>query len=324
MMARRGQVPVVVCAAMLLWVATAAHAGVESAGTRAASFLTQGTSPALLGMGGASLGAARDLNGVTLNLAALGWVEETQIAASHGQLADQTALEWVAVAGRFGNGLTRYGLAAQYRNDGEIVGRDASNRPTEDVTAKSVALSLQLARPFGSHVTMGAAAKYVGEQVGAVRGDGLAFDAGVQLRFGMLGFGLAGQNFGGGMEWGGARWRMPASLGAGVALDHAASGLRLALDVNAPSAYARDVRFGTEWRLVDRVALRAGWRQVLQSESEERLSGPAFGFGVKAGSFWMDYAFQVADADAGTHRVAVQFRPGHARKAVAKDAHPQP
>ncbi|MEO5989914.1 MAG: hypothetical protein ABIU54_01125, partial [Candidatus Eisenbacteria bacterium] len=168
----------VLVAVLLLALATSARAGLESAGTRAASFLSQGTTPVVLGMGGAGLGLSHDLNGAGLNAAALGWVGESQVAVSHAQLADQTALDWAAVAGRLGSGQTRYGLAAHYRNDGDIIGRDASNRPTEDVIGQSLALSVQLARPLGPHISVGGAAKYVGEHVGTAHGNGLAFDAG--------------------------------------------------------------------------------------------------------------------------------------------------
>ncbi len=294
-----------------------AHAGLESAGTRAASFLSQGASPAVLGMGGAALGLARDLNGASLNPASLAWVGETQAVVAHAQLADETALEWASLAGRMGASATRYGLAAYYRNDGNITGRDANNRATEDVLAQSLALAVQLAQPLGSYVTVGGAAKYVGEHVGTAHGNGIAFDAGVQMRFGLLGFGFVGQNFGGGMRWQGAQWRMPASLGLGAALDHEASGLRLALDVNLPSTYERDLRLGTEWRLRDKLALRGGWRQLLGSAPEERLNGPSFGLGLKAGSFWCDYAFVLADAGASTHRVALQWRPGNALRSLS-------
>ena len=51
----------------LLLTPAASHAGIESAGTRAASFLSQGASPAVLGMGGAALGLSRDINGAALN-----------------------------------------------------------------------------------------------------------------------------------------------------------------------------------------------------------------------------------------------------------------
>lgn len=314
----------VIAALMLGALAAPARAGLESAGTRAASFLAQGATPAVMGMGGAALGLSHDLTGAGLNVAALGWIGEQQLAVSHAQLADQTSLDGAALAGRLRGGALRYGLAAQYRNDGDIVGRDANNRPTEDVVGQSLAMSVQLARPFGPHLTLGGAAKYIGEHVGQVHGNGLAFDAGVQLQFGMLGFGLAGQNFGGGMIWDGVRWRMPASLGAGIALDHAASGLRLALDVNVPSTYARDVRVGSEWRLRDRLALRGGWRHLLGAGSDERLNGPAFGLGLKAGSIWMDYAFQVGEAGTSTHRVSLNLRPGRALQALTPSAVARP
>ena len=138
----------------------------------------------------------------------------------------------------------------------------------------------------------------------------MGLGVGVEMIWGGVGLGVAGQNFVGGLRWQGAQWRMPASLGLGAALDHEASGLRLALDVNLPSAYEPELRMGTEWRIHDRLALRGGWRQLLGGTAEERLNGPSFGLGLRAGAMWMDYAFVLADAEATSHRVALQLRPG--------------
>jgi len=284
------------------------RAAEENAGTRAASFLANGAGTSVLSMGGASLGLRNDLQGSAYNVATLGWLGDRQAALSHAQLADQTLQEWAAFGGRLGRGPTRWGISSLYRDEGTVKGRDASNTPTEDFTAHSLALSMQLARPFGEHLVLGGAARYVGEHLGFAHGNGLAFDAGAQLRFGILGLGVAGRNFGGGMMWAGQRWRMPASLGAGVALEHEPSGLRFALDVDAPASYFRSVRAGGEWCWHDRFALRGGWRRELGAPDGERLGGPAFGLGAAAGQMWVDYGYIVAGDGTTTQRFGLTLR----------------
>ena len=292
----------------LLAFAPAARAGDENAGTRAASFLTGGTAPAIMAMGGASLGLGRDLQATTMNAAALGWLAEPQVVLAHASFADQTSQEWASIGARLGQRQTRWSVTALLRDEGTITGRDALNQATGDVTAQSLALSLGLAQPLGSHLVVGGAVHYVGQSIGDTRGIGAAFDLGAQVRMGALGFGMAGRNFGGTMRWSGERWQMPASFAAGVALDHAVSGVRLALDFDAPADYLRSVRGGIEWRIADRVALRGGYRHELNAARDERLSGPAFGIGAGAGPVWVDYGFVVAAYGGSSHRVALNLR----------------
>ena len=155
---------------------------------------------------------------------------------------------------------------------------------------------------------VGVAARWVGERIGETGGDGLAFDAGAQARTGPVSFGLAAQNFGGGMNWGGQRWSMPASFGGGVAIEHAASGLRLVLDLAAPADYYRSARLGAEWRWQDRFALRGGYRRELGAPSEDRLNGPAFGLGASAGPMWVDYGFVSPQGGEAQHRIGIDLR----------------
>jgi hypothetical protein len=288
--------------------ATRARAANEGAGTRAASFLSAGTAPATLAMGGAALALGRDVQGATLNPAALGWVATPQFSLSHADFADQTAQEWVAFGGRIGSSRTRIGLAAVIRDEGTIEGRDANGVPTSDVRARDLALTLQLARPVGEHLSLGGAAHLVNQSIGEANGSGLAFDAGAQLRLGLVSLAVAGQNFGGGMNWAGQRWSMPAQFATGLALEVPASGLRLALDWTAPADYYRSVRAGAEWRWHDRLALRGGWRGELGAPPEDRAGGPAFGIGAGSGAMWLDYGYVLAGDGSATHRVGLSLR----------------
>lgn len=299
-----------------------ARANAESAGTRAASFLSDFASPSIQAMGGAALGLASDVQGASVNAAGIANLASGQLVFAHTSFADATSQEWAAFAGRVGRSRTRWGATGLFRNEGAIDGRDASGNPIGEVSAQSVALGVQLARPFGSHVLVGGAARYVGQSLGSVNGIGLAFDAGAQVRLGKLGIGVAGQNFGGGMRWEGQQWRMPASFGAGLAYTIPSSGLALALDWVAPADYHRSLRAGAEWRWRDRFALRGGWRHELASGPTDRLSGPTFGMGVGAGLGWVDYSFVSGADGTTTHRVAFSLRSGRAGGPPAVNAKP--
>lgn len=285
-----------------------ARADGEAAGTRVASFLATDPGPAVVARGGAGYALGADLQSATLNPAALGGLSTGGFAFSHATLTGDAVHDWAAYAGRLGRSALRYGVSGVLRSEGTIEGRDAANQPTTTSDARSWALALQIARPLGRNLVIGGAARWVGERVGESGGNGLSFDAGAQLRAGAFSAGLAAQNFGGGMNWGGQRWRMPASLGAGVALEHAASGLRFVLDLAAPADYYRSARAGAEWRWHDRFALRAGWRRELGAPGDDPMNGPAFGLGAGAGSWWLDYGYVVSPNGEAVHRFGLDLR----------------
>lgn len=288
----------------------ASHAGIERAGTTAANFLSVGTGPAVLAMGGTALGRWGSLDLTTWNPGTLGWLESGSVVLSHANLDDQTAQEWVGLGGRLGTLPTRWALSGLYQGEGTIEGRDASNQPTGAITTSSVAVTGYLAQPFGPHVAVGFGAKGVREDLGAgVHGTGVAFDAGLSARFGMLGLGAAAQNAFGHIRYSGIAYPFPASYGAGVSFAHAASGLTAACDVNVPDAYYTNVRGGIEWQWKQRVALRAGYRAELGAEAGEPLAGPTFGMGAGAHGLWLDYGYLLAGNQNGQHRIAITFRP---------------
>jgi hypothetical protein len=297
-------------AAVLLATTMTARADVGGAGTTGASFLSVGTGTGVLGMGGATLGLGNDLNSISWNVASLGWMRDTQFSLAHASLPDQTSQEWLAYGGRFGRSATRWSLSGLYQSDGMFQGRDAANNPTSDFNVASMALGAQVAYPFGRFVTLGLGSKFVNEKLGPVSGSGLTFDAGLQLRAGLLGFGVAAQNISGGMSYGGARYPFPTNVGVGLALHDIGHGLRLALDANFPSSYYQDVRGGVEWGWRDRFALRTGYRRELGAPASETMTGPSFGMGAGAHGVWLDYSYLVPGSGDGQHRMGFTFRPG--------------
>jgi LysM repeat protein len=299
-----------IVAALALALVSRAEAGIEKAGTTAANFLSLGAGAGILGMGGASLGATGDLNLLNWNVASLGQLNETEFVISHAGLNNQSSQEWAAVGGRLGHTATRWALSGLYQGDGSFEGRDALGGSTGSFNVSSMAFGGHLAQNVGDHVAIGLGAKFVSENLGSVSGWGGTFDAGLQFRSNGLGLGLAAQNFGGRMMYGGTPYPMPTNVGVGAAYEIPGSGLRLALDANFPSAYYSDVRGGVEWRWKDRLALRTGYRSEMGSSSDA-LTGPTFGMGAGMRGMWFDYGYLVGGgAGDGEHRIGLSFHPG--------------
>jgi hypothetical protein len=298
-----------------LWLALAtvsrpAGASCETAGTTAAGFLCVGTGAGVLGRGGATLGLGGELDMVPWNAAALGWLDETQIALAHATLVDDTQQEWAAVGGRAGRTGLRWSVEGLYQSEGRFEGRDALDQDTGEFDVASMALGLHVAHPLGPLVTVGVGGKYVGEKLGPVSGAGYTLDAGLQARAGIVGAGVAVTNLGGSMSYSGSSYDLPMNVGVGAAADLPGTGLRLAVDANFPRSYYRDVRVGAEWRFHGILALRAGYRRELEAPRDLAEDGPSFGVGAGLRGLWLDYAYVIPGVGDGQHRIAISLRPG--------------
>jgi LysM repeat protein len=286
-----------------------AVAGIDNVGTTGANFLSLGSGAAVMGMGGAAVGTFGDLSSIQWNAASLGALNETQMVFSHAPLAGSGAQDWVGIGGRMGYSATRWAVNGIYQGDGSFDGRDAFGNSTGSFNASSMALGATVSHTFGEVATVGLGAKLVSEKLADASGLGGTFDAGLQLQRGMFGFGLAAQNFGGRITYGGVPYSMPTNIGAGVSYSVPTSGLRFALDYNRPSAYYGDVRAGVEWMWKGRVALRTGYRHEMNAPSSDALSGPTFGMGAGVRGVWFDYGYLSASNGDGEHRIALRVSP---------------
>lgn len=296
---------------LLVLQASRAHAGAEQAGTTAANFLSVGAGAGVLGMGGATLALSTGLGSAAWNPGGLGFIRDGEMTLSHAGLAQESNQEWAALGGRLGWQDFAWSISGLRQGQGSFDGRDASNNPTGSFDVSSMALGAALARPIGRAVSFGVAAKWVSENLGpSTRGSGVTFDAGMMARMGIVGFGAAAQNLGGTMSYGTTAYPFPSSFGAGISVDHAASGMRADLDVNVPNDYYPNVRAGVEWQWRERLALRAGYRRELGAPGDDVLNGPSFGMGAGAHGLWLDYGYVVTTSGEGQHRMGITLKPG--------------
>jgi LysM repeat protein len=292
-------------------VAGPASAGIERAGTTAANFLAIGSNPAVLAMGGAGLSLAGGLSAFDWNPATLASFGPTEAMFTHAAIADQTAQEWAGCGSRLHFAGLSGAVTGLFQNEGSFDGRDALGNPTGSFDVSSMAVSAGLARAIAPFMTAGLGLKYASENLGGVRGSGVALDLGLQVRSAGFGFGAAAQNAFGRMRYGSASYAFPANYGIGFSYQQPSpTGLRVAFDMNFPAAYYSDFRAGVEWRWNERFALRTGYRAELGAASGEPLSGPTFGMGAGARGMWFDYGYLVSGTGSGQHRIALTFHPG--------------
>jgi len=304
----------------LVLVPVRAHAGIDDAGTAVAGFLSLGTGPDALAMGGAAIGRSGTLDLATWNPGSLGFLRETSVELSHANLDDQAAQEWASLGGRFGASHTAWGLSALYESEGTFEGRDASNMPTQDFPVASAAAIVQLAQGVGPHVSFGVAGKYVVDSQGpAQKATGMTMDAGLSLRLGIIGLGFAAQNAVGQMTYGDTKYPFPSNYGVGLSVTHP-NGVTAAIDLNAPSTSYTNVRGGLEYRYKQVAVLRAGYRFELGGLDNDALAGPSFGTGFGTHAAWLDYGFMLNGNQGGQHRLAVTFRlPGGSSTGLQTD-----
>src|SRR6185503_15619029 len=98
--------------------AAPARAGIERAGTTAANFLSYGSAPAVLGMGGAGLSLTGGLAAFDWNPATLARLQGTEAVFSHAALGDETAQEWGIVGSRLRFAGLTGAVSGLFQNEG--------------------------------------------------------------------------------------------------------------------------------------------------------------------------------------------------------------
>jgi len=164
-------------------------------------------------------------------------------------------------------------------------------------------------------IRVGAAGKYVQENVGGVRDGGLALDLGVAREVGRTTVGLSVQNIGGGIGILGEPARLPTRVSAGIFSPSILLTQYFDLVVALSVSRERDGRIvpagGAElfyqpvegWIFVGRVGGRRVETGLTSKESPVTLGGS---FGLDR--LWLDYAFQPSRGDGASHRIGIRIQ----------------
>ncbi len=288
-----------------------------SADNTGASFLKIGVGARAIGMGSAFTARADDATAAYWNPAGLSQVGVRQVSAMHTQWLADTNYENLAYAHP-----TRWGTVAgslTLFSQGTLDRRDENRRQQGSFDARDTAFGLSFGGRYSEKGSYGLGLKAVQQSIDKNRASGFAADFGLLQKLNpSLTLGLALQNLGPSMKFIEQRYKLPLSLTVGVNMK-IASDLRAGLDVQQLIYENKTaVRFGTEYRLMGRVALRGGYLAQSQRSSSNRsdessasqlglLNGFQMGIGLSLGRYQMDYALVPAGELGNTQRLSLSF-----------------
>lgn len=287
-------------ALILAFVLLAQIPRVYGAQSSAAQFLSLGFGARALGMGEAYTAVADDISCVHYNPAGLaGAGRAKEFSFSHAWHVQDTAVSQLGFMRR------PYALALTYFSAGELEGRDASARPTGNFSASDFALAVSRGFRLGP-LLAGATGKVISQRIKSSGATSFAADLGLLYRFEdtpySLGASLA--NLGTRVKFEDESFPLPMKLRVGGAAALSAAKVLLALDAEFPNDGPAAARAGAEYRGLEGLAFRLGYRTTPSGQRDailgKGMGDPAagvsamYGFfagvGFKYAGFNLDYA----------------------------------
>lgn len=263
----------------------------------AAQFLNLGFGARALGMGEAFTAVADDASCVHYNPAGLADGDPGRyLAFAHAWHVQDTAVSQAAFMRR------PYAVSLTYFSAGELEGRDALANPTGSFSARDAAFAVSRGVKFG-RLQAGATAKAISQKIKSSGATSFAADLGVKYRLEAYSFGAALLNFGTKVKFEDESFPLPLKLKLGAAA-RLSQYFLAAADLELPNYGPAALRLGAEYRGLEGIALRLGYKTSSSAQKDAILGrdlGDTVGgvdgmFGFFAGvgfaysGFALDYA----------------------------------
>ncbi len=272
----------------------------SGSGTTSGDFLKINPDPEVTAMGEGATGLYSDLpTGMLSNPASLMGVTRAKVTLDdvvyfQGMNSYYTGFVLPLNYGNFGCGVNyfSYGAIDGYTTDLQKISLpDSYDMAVVFGYAIPIRTTLPVLKQYGS---VGVNVKVVRSQLVDYSAECIAADFGgiynVPFIDGLT-FGMAYKNVGSGLKYVTETSNLPTSLDMGFAYtDYAKNNLSVVLDADMPDQGPQSFSVGMSITPVYFVTLRAGWKMTQDS----LMSGIRAGFGLKFGSFNLDYAFSSA------------------------------
>jgi hypothetical protein len=273
-------------------------------GTTSAQFLGIPVGARSIGMGGTSVATANDVSSIYYNPGGFAQSRKTEILVSTTDWLVGSKFRWFGGMLNL-DGTNAIGLSITQLNYGEedVTTPENPEGTGERWSAQDFAMALSYSRNLTDRFSMGGSFKYISQSIWNESASTFAFDVGLLFITGFhdMRLGMSISNFGGDMTMDGRDlkkvididpgnagsnklnvaklttdpWPIPLFFRVGVALDvlkNESTQLTLECDALRPSDNLEVVNLGAEVVLMNLVCLRAGYKSLFQTESEEGLT----------------------------------------------------
>jgi hypothetical protein len=264
-----------------------AHPCLGASGTEGASFLNIPVGGAPAALGGAYSALAANAYAPVWNPAGLGFLDSTQLAGQHVSYLESAQYEFASIVHPLSKGKS-FGLSAQYLGSGDIAATNNAGEAIDDFSSHFGAYSLAYGQALTERLSMGLTAKWINAKISDVSANAYAVDLGTLYHpRNDLDLAVVLANAGTKLKF----LSNGDSLPLGVRFGGAYRPLHR-LTFSAEGVYAQSGpasgHFGTEWRPVDLLALRVGYR----TDSLKELSALAgFSTGVGLNLWGQEFSY---------------------------------
>jgi hypothetical protein len=286
-------------AAFFLLVAPAAGANPGQTGL---TFLKMGQGARAMGMGGAFCTVADDASATYWNPAGCAAMEQTQVLLSQASWVQDIQMENVAVARAHGD--HGFGLSFTALHTGEIERRDVEGTYLGHFRFFDFAIQGSYAHRFSSQLSGGVSFKALYEKIDEETATGFAVDFGAlwNLPVDGLTLGACVQHLGTTMKFIEESFDLPLTMRAGLAyrlmIPFLSDESVAAVEIQKPREDDVKAHFGIEMGLVEKLALRFGYRTGYDNQNV------TVGVGIPVDRYRLDYAYVPFYSDLGdVHRV---------------------
>lgn len=245
------------------------YAGDDNVGIATAQFLKIGQGPRVIGMGGAGVAIADDINATYWNPAGLVQLKSKEMTAAHTIWFEDIKTNFLAYSQPLPpiNNIKRaMGVSLIMLRAGGIDGRDNASNPTTTLEVDNLALCLSYALELliPKNVLVGFNLKTIKQDYASNKGTGIAVDLGALFHYTKkTSFGLNIQNLGPKLKTADAKNDLPFNIKLGACYKPELFGEKtlVALDIDMPKDNAINFQSGIEYWLTQSLGLRLGYNQ---------------------------------------------------------------
>jgi hypothetical protein len=281
------------------------------AGTSTAQFLKLEMGARHAALGGTYAAYGSDVFTLWGQPAAIAWAPAAwQVGFQHTEWFQDVRQEYIGVTGAV-NHRARLGLTVN------TVGVDDLARSTEDALgqltsvggtfgARDWGVAVHYGLRLNEELSVGGAVRYIRSEIDDVTANGVAADLGARWRVSSiegLVVGASVTNVGTGLKYIRTRDDLPAAVRLGAAYDVRSLNLMLAADVVKYLDRDVDAGVGAEWRPIELLKLRVGYR----SQGDDVDEGLTAGIGFNLAGLEIDYAYVPFGVLGEAHRVSAGY-----------------